>query len=223
MYSPVRNVVGIFSALFVLAVGYLALGEGREAAALLEAFWSQPLLSKAAWAIVVLVPIVLVPAALWLGATLVRQRQAAQALELRLGGVREGVKALEKPQADAEAAVHHLVRSDPEDAIVTMQQRLTEAERFAQIQQSRSEAGNLAARVEQLRAQQQALQERLAPVLEKRRSIEQLFMELGTRQSDIERGLAEVAGADDAVVIDAGLKNMTDFVRRSHQRCDDID
>ena len=223
MYSPVRNVVGICSALFVLAVGYLALGEGREAAALLDAFWSQPLLSKAAWAIVVLVPIVLVPAALWLGAALVRQRQAAQALELRLGGVRGGVKALEKPQADAEAAVHHLVRTDPEDAIVTMQQRLTEAERFAQIQQSRSEAGDLAARVEQLRAQQQALQERLTPVLEKRRSIEQLFMELGTRQSDIERALAEVAGADDAVVIAAGLKNMTDFVRRSHQRCDDIE
>ena len=223
MYSPVRNVIGICSALFVLAVGYLALGEGREAAALLEAFWSQPLLSQAAWAIVVLVPIVLVPAALWLGATLVRQRQAAHALELRLGGVREGVKALEKPQADAEAAVHHLVRTDPEDAIVTMQQRLTEAERFAQIQQSRSEAGDLAARVEQLRAQQQALQERLAPALEKRRSIEQLFMELGTRQSDIERALAEVASADDAVVIDAGLKNMTEFVRRSHQRCDDIE
>ncbi len=223
MYSPVRNVVGICSALFVLAVGYLALGEGREAAALLEAFWSQPLLSKAAWAIVVLVPIMFVPAALWLGATLVRQRQAAQALELRLGGVREGVKALEKPQAAAEAAVHQLVRTDPEDAIVTMQQRLTEAERFAQIQQSRNEAGDLAARVEQLRAQQQALHERLAPVLEKRRSIEQLFMELGTRQSDIERGLAEVAGADDAVVIDAGLKNMTEIVRRSHQRCDDIE
>jgi len=223
MYSPVRNVVGICSALFVLAIGYLALGEGREAAALLDAFWSQPPLSKAAWAVVVLVPIVLVPAALWLGEVLVRQRQAAQALELRLGGVREDVKALAKPQADTEAAVHHLVRTDPEDAIVTMQQRLTEAERFAQIQQSRSEASDLAARVEQLRAQQQALQERLAPVLEKRRSIEQLFMELGTRQSDIERALAEVAGADDAVVIDAGIKNMTDFVRRSHQRSDDIE
>jgi len=208
MYSPVRNVVGICSALFVLAIGYLALAEGREAAGLLDAFRLQPPLSKATWAVVVLVPIVLVPVALWLGEVLVRQRQAAQALELRLGGVREGVKALEKPQADAEAAVHHRVRTDPEDAIVTMQQRLTEAERFAQIQQGRSEAGDLATRVEQLRAQQQALQERLAPVLEKRQSIEQLFMELGTRQSDIERALADVASADDAVVIDAGLKNM---------------
>ncbi len=223
MYSPVRNVVGICGALFVLAIVYLALGEGREAAALLDAFWSQPPLSKAAWAIVVLVPIVLVPAALWLSEVLVRQRQAAQALELRLGGVREDVKALAKPQADTEAAVHHLVRTDPEDAIVTMQQRLTEAERFAQIQQSRNESGDLASRVEQLRAQQQALQQRLAPVLEKRRSIEQLFMELGGRQTDIERALAEVASADDTVVIDAGLKNMTDFLRRSHERCDEIE
>jgi hypothetical protein len=162
MYSPVRNVVGICGALFVLAIGYLALGEGREAAALLDAFWSQPPLSKAAWAIVVLVPIVLVPAALWLGEVLVRQRRAAQTLELRLGGVREDVKALAKPQADTEAAVHHLVRTDPEDAILTMQQWLTEAERFAQIQQSRNESGDLASRVEQVRAQQQALQQRLA-------------------------------------------------------------
>jgi chromosome segregation ATPase len=222
MYS-VRNVVGIRGALFVLAIGYLALGEGREAAALFDAFWSEPPLSKAAWAIVVLVPIVLVPAALWLGEVLVRQRQAAQAVELRLGGVRQDVNALAKPQADTEAAVHHLVRTDPEDAIVSMQQRLTEAERFAQIQQSRNETGDLAARVEQLRAQQQALQQRLAPVLEKRRSIEQLFMELGGRQTDIERALAEVAGGDDAVALDIGLKTMTDFVSQSHARCDAIE
>ena len=220
---PVRNVVGICSALFVLAVGYLALGNGREAAALLDGFWSQPPLSKAAWVIVVLVPIVLVPAALWLGETLVRQRQAAQALELRLGGVRQGVKALAKSQADAETAVHHLVRTDPEDAMGAMHQRLTEAERFAQIQQSRNEAGDLTTRVEQLRAQQQALQQRLAPVLEQRRSIEQLFIELDGRQQDIDRALAEIVSGDDAVALDIRLKNMADFVRQSHLRCDAID
>jgi hypothetical protein len=48
-------------------------------------------------------------------------------------------------------------------------------------------------------------------------------MELGGRQTDIERALAEVASADDTVVIDAGLKNMTDFLRRSHERCDAIE
>ncbi len=223
MYFPVRNVVGICSALFVLAVGFLFLAEGRQAAVLLDAFWSQSLLSKAAWAIIVLVPIVLVPSALWLGETLLLQRQATQALELRLGGVRQGVKALATSQVDAEAALHHLVRTDPEDALSAMQQRLTEAERFAQIQQSRNETGDLASRVEQLRAQQQALQQRLAPVLEKRRSTEQLFMELDGRQNDIDRALAEVAGGDDAVALGIGLKNMADFVRQSHERCDAIE
>jgi len=223
MYSPVRYVVGICSALFVLAVGFLVLGEGREAAALLDVFWSQPLLSKVAWAVVALVPIVLVPSALWLGETLVRQRQAAQALESRLGGVRQGVKALAQSQVDAEAAVHHLARTDPEDVMSALQQRLTEAERFAQIQHSRNETGDLDSRVEEIRAQQKALQERLAPVLEKRRSIEQLFMELDGRQNDIERALAEVARGDDAVALDVGLKNMANFVSQSHERCDDIE
>ena len=223
MYFPLRHVVGICSALFVLAVGYLVLAEGHEAAALSEVFWSQPPLSKVAWAIAVLVPIVLVPAALWLGETLLRQGQATQALELRLGGVRQGVKALAKSQADAETAMHHLVRTDPEDAIGAIHQRLTEAERFAEIQQRRNEAGDLTSRVEQLRAQQQALRQRLAPVLEKRRSIEQLFMELDGRQQDIDRALAEIASGDDTVALDIRLKNMTDFVRRSHQRCDEIE
>jgi chromosome segregation ATPase len=223
MYFSVRNVVAICGALFVLAVGFLVLAEGREAAALLDAFWSQSLLSKAAWAIIVLAPFVLLLYAVWLGETLVRQRQAAQALELRLDGVRAGVKALAKVQVDAEAAVHHLARTDPEDAMSAMQQRLTEAERFAQIQQSRNEIVDLASRVEDIRNQQRALQQRLAPVLEKRRTIEQLFMELDGRQNDIDRALAEIAGGDDAVALDISLKKMTDFVRQSHENCDEIE
>jgi chromosome segregation ATPase len=222
-YFSVRNVAGVCGALFVLALGFLILAEGREAGAVLDAFWSQSLPSKLAWAIIVLVPLVLVPAAVWLGETLVRQRQAAQALELRLDGVRQGVKALVKSQVEAETAVHHLARTDPEDAMSAMRQRLTEAERSAQIQKGRNESGDLSSRVEEIRTQQQALQKRLAPVLEKRRSIEQLFTELDSRQNDIERTLAEVAGGDDAVALDIGLKKMMEFVRQSHERCDEIE
>ncbi len=63
---------------------------------------------------------------------------------------------------------------------------------MTQIQQSRNEIGDLQTRVEELRAQQQALRERLTPVLEKRRSIEQLFGDLDSRENDIERALAEI-------------------------------
>lgn len=222
-YFSVRNVAAVGAALFVLALGFLIVAEGREARAVLDAFSAQSLPSKLAWVIIVLVPLILVPAAVWLGETLVRQRQAAQALELRLDGVRQGVKGLVKSQVEAETAVHHLARTDPEHAISAMQQRLSEAERLAQIQNGRNEIGDLGARVEEIRTQQQKLQKRLAPVLEKRRAIEQLFGELDSRQHDIERTLAEVAGGADAVALDIGLKKMMEFVRQSHERCDEIE
>jgi chromosome segregation ATPase len=218
-----RNVVAVCGALFAAALVFLVLAEGREAGAVWDAFRSQSLIAKLAWAVLVLMPLVLVPSAVWLGETLLRQRQAAQALELRLDGVRQGVKVLAKSQVEAEIAVHQLVRTDPEDAISAMKQRLGEAERLAHIQKGRNEIGDLDSRVEEIRTQQQALQKRLAPVLEKRRSIDQLFVELDSRQHDIEHTLGEVAGADDAVTLDVGLKKMMEFVRQSHERCDDIE
>jgi len=219
----IRNVVAVCGALFVLALAFLIVAQGREAGIMVDAFRAQSLASKLAWIVVVLVPLILIPAAVWLGETSVRQRQAAQALELRLDGVRHGVKALMKPQIETEAAVHQLVRSDPEDAIGAMKQRLTEAERLAHIQKGRNEIGDLAARVEEVRAQQDALQKRLAPVLEKRQAIDRLFGELDSRQHDIERTLAEVAGGDDAAAFVVALKQMTEFVRRGHERCDEIE
>ena len=218
-----RIVVAVCGALFVLALAFLVLAEGHEAGQMLNAFRSQSLASKLAWAVIVLVPLILIPAAVWLGETLVRQRQAAHALELRLDGVRQGVKTLVKSQVEAEGAVHHLARTDPEDAMSAMKQRLTEAERFTQIQTGRNEIGDLSSRVEEIRAQQRALQTRLAPVLEKRRSIDQLFTELDSRQNDIEHTLAEVSGGNDAVALDVSLKKMMEFVTQSHERCDDIE
>jgi chromosome segregation ATPase len=215
--------VGICVTLFVLAVGFVVLTQGPEMAVLIDAFRSEPLQQQTAWAVIVLVPLVMLLTAVWLADTLVRQRKAAKALELRLDGVRQGVKELTKSQLDAEASVHHLARTDPEDAIAALQRRLTEADRFAQVQQSRNETGDLKSRVDDIRAQQQALQERLAPVLDTRRSIEQLFGELDGRQNDIERALAEVASGDDAVALDIRLKNLIEFARQSHGRCDQIE
>ena len=150
--------VGICVVVFMLAVGFLIVTGGPDLAALLAALRAQPVLDKVAWAVIVLVPLVLLPSAVWLCDTLVRQRKAAQALELRLDGVRQGVKELAKSQIDAEAAVHHLARTDPEDAIGAVQQRLGEAERITQVQQQRNEIGDLQSRVDAIRGQQQALQ-----------------------------------------------------------------
>ncbi len=222
-YFSVRNVAAVCGALFVLALAFLILAEGHETSAVLNAFASQTFVAKLAWIIVVLVPLVLVPAAVWLGETLVRQRQAAQALEFRLDGVRQGVKGLVKSQVETETAVSHLARTDPEDAMNALNQRLTEAERVAQVQKGRNQLGDLSSRVEEIRTQQQSLQKRLAPVLEKRRAIEQLFAELDSRQIDIDHTLAEIASGDDAVALEVNLKKMMEFVRQSNDRCDAIE
>jgi chromosome segregation ATPase len=215
--------VGGCVVLFALAVGYLVVGPGQDIASLFNAYRAEPFAQKLAWLFVVLIPLVIIPSALWLSDSLLKQRKAANALELRLDGVRQGVKEAAKSQVDADAALRHLARTDPEDAIGAVQQRLTEAERVTQIQQSRNEVADLQARVDNIRDQQDRLKERLAPVVEKRRSIEQLFTELDSRQNDIERSLAEVASGDDAVALDLRLKGLGEFIRRSHENCDEIE
>jgi predicted nucleic acid-binding Zn-ribbon protein len=216
--------VGFCVVLFVLAVGLVVVNQPQDMAALFEAFRSEPLAQKLAWFLVVLIPLALIPSALWLADALLRQRRANDALEQRLGGVRQGVRELTKSQIDADASVHHLARTDPEGAIGAVTQRLTDAERVTQVQESRSEiGGDLQSRVDELRTRQQALRDRLVPVLEKRRSIEQLFADLDSRESDIERSLAEIVSGDDATAIEVRLNNLMEFVRRGHERCDDIE
>jgi chromosome segregation ATPase len=215
--------VGIGVAVFVLAIGFIVVTQAQDIAALFEAFRSEPLAQKLAWFVAVLILLALIPATLWLCDALIRQRKAASALELRLGGLQQGVKELARSQVDAEGSVQHLVRTDPEDAIGAIAQRLNEAERTAQIQQHRNEIGDLQSRVDELRAQQQGLRERLIPILDKRRSIEQLFAELDSREIDIDRALTEIVSGDDATAIELRLEDLTEFVRRGHERCDEIE
>jgi len=207
----------------VLAVGFVVVSHAQDFAALFEAFRGEPLTQKLAWFVIVLIPLALIPSAIWLCDAVIRQRKAADELELRLGGIRLAARELGKTQIDADAAIHHLARTDPETAIGDVTARLTEAERALHVQQSRNEVGDLQAKVDALRVQQQALRERLVPTLEKRRSIEQLFAELDSRETDIDRALSEIASGDDAIAIDVRLKQLMDFVRRSHERCDEIE
>jgi DNA repair exonuclease SbcCD ATPase subunit len=215
--------VGICVVLFVFAVGFIVLTQAQDLAALFGALRAEPLTQKLAWFLIVLIPIALIPSALWLCDSLLRQRKAADALEIRLGGVKQGVNALALSQVDADAAIHHLARSDPEAAIGAVTERLAEAERVLQVQQNRNAVGNLQTRVDALRAQQQGLRERLVPALEKRRSIEQLFAELDSREHDIDNALAEIASGDDAIAIGVRLSSLTEFIRRGHERCDEIE
>ncbi|MGH6676180.1 MAG: hypothetical protein ACRECE_08175, partial [Xanthobacteraceae bacterium] len=215
--------VGVSVVFFVLAVGFIVLTQGPETAVLIGSYRAEPLSHKIAWAVIVLVPLVMIPIAVWLWDRLVRQRQSASALELRLDGVRARAKELGKLQGEIDTSVQHLTRTDPEDAIAALQRRISESERFAEIQHSRNQMVDLESRVEAVRAQQEALKQRVAPVLETRRTIEQMFAEIDSRQSDIQHVLAEVASGDDGTALDIRLKNLGEFVRQSNVRSDHIE
>src|ERR1700683_3084106 len=114
--------VGVCVELFVLAVACVVVAQGPEVTTLIAAFRSEPLLHKIAWAVIVLVPLVMLPFAVWLWDRLVRQHQASDELEDRLDGVRRDVKDLTKAPANAATDGKHLTRSDPEVAISTLEQ-----------------------------------------------------------------------------------------------------
>lgn len=215
--------VGVSVVLFVLAVAFVVIAQGPEMAALLGAFSAEPLLHKVAWAVVVLVPLAMLPFAVWLWDRLVRQGETVNALGQRLDGVRQGVKDANKKQTEIDGDVQRLTHSDPEDAIAALKRRVSESERFAEVQRQRNESKDLALRVDEIRAQQEALRTRLTPALDARRAIEQLFADLDTRQRDVERALAEIASGDDAVALDVRLKSHADFLRQSNSRCDQIE
>jgi DNA repair exonuclease SbcCD ATPase subunit len=215
--------VGTGVVLFILAIGFIVVTQTQDLAALFEAFRAEPPVQKLAWFVAVVILLALIPTALWLSEALLRQCQAIGALELRLSGVRAGVKELARAQADAEASVQELVRSDPLDTVGAVTQRLSEAERMTQIQENRNGIGDLQSRVDELHARQQGLRERLLPVLEKRRAIERFFAELDSQENDIDRALTEIASGDDATTIEVRLENLLEFVQRSHERCDEVE
>src|ERR1700691_502887 len=96
--------VGICVLLFIVAVGFIVVTQTQDLAALFEAFRAESLAQRLAWFVAVLILRGLIPAVLWLPEPLARERQATQALGLRLGGVRQGVRELAKSQVTAEAS-----------------------------------------------------------------------------------------------------------------------
>jgi chromosome segregation ATPase len=214
-----RILVLVCSALLALAVGYEVFSSEYPPAALIDFVQSQPLLQKLAWGVIVVAPFGLLAAALWESARLDQQRKANEVWETRFRGIRKTVDELDDAQKDADRATNYLERTDPEEAMSALQQRLIEAERTTNLQQSRNEQEGLLVRVDMARQQQQALREKLGATIEKRRLIEPLFVELQNSQDVIEKGLAGLK-ADD---LNDRLQALMQSTERMKSRCDEID
>ena len=131
----------------------------------------------------------LIGASVWQAYGLARQNRL---LRDRLRGLRQGTLAADATQKQFDAAVEHLVQSDPEEAIASLQKTLGDTEKRAALQQSGSASGDMQDRLDEIRRRQQALRETIGAVAEKRRVIEPIFGELKDRQRQLERSLTNL-------------------------------
>jgi hypothetical protein len=218
-----RTFLFILSVMVTFAAGWALYSMEFRPELLLQYIMSRPLPEQIAWAVIGLVPLILLAVALLLREKLERQRKATELLEARLGGVRQAVSGLVEVQKDNEAATNYLAASEPEDAIAALEGRLTKAEQVAELHQGRNEATDLFARIEQVRQQQNLVREKLAVVIGKRQSIEALVAELQNSQNEIENELLSMEQDKDGRLLVERLQRIADFSAGTGSRFEQIE
>jgi chromosome segregation ATPase len=210
-------------ALLVFAASTMFLSLGYHPATLAALFFSLPIAQQISWLIVCLVPLAFVAAALFQHSRLVEQRRALDILETRLRGVRQEVVGLEEVQKVADQGAQYLVQSDPEQAISTLQGRISHTDQAIQVHQHYNDSGDMLSRIEEMRQQQQELRGKLGEVIAKRRSIETLFAQLQGSQDEMERGLALIAEDKNGETLGERIQKLCQFSAMTDARCEEIE
>jgi chromosome segregation ATPase len=140
-----------------------------------------------------------------------------------VNGVRDQVSAVDGEQSGADAAVRHLVGTDPVATIEDVQQRLAQSETRTQEQAAQNEAIDLQSRIDEIRRRQHALRTQLGSVSEKRRVIEPMLGEVKERQQLIERSLGDLEKDESGKTLDARLQETEGFLNRGHTRLETIE
>jgi prefoldin subunit 5 len=164
---------------------------------------------------IVFTTLLLIGSSVWQSYSLARQNRL---LRDRLRGLRQGAVATHETQNQFDVTVQHLVDSDPEEAIASLQKTLTDTEQRAALQRSRSESVDLQDRLDEIRRRQQTLRETIGVVAEKRRVIEPVFGELKDRQRQLERWLTELETDDSKNNLADRLKELDHNVSLIHAR-----
>lgn len=178
---------------------------------------------QVAVAAIVLAFVVTLAAGLWQSDRIAQQARAIEILQKRLNGIRDEIGAAGEDQAGADAAVRHLVGTDPVAIVEDVQQRLTETEIRTSQQAAQTEAVDLQTRIDEIRRRQQALRTQLGTVSEKRRAIEPILGEVKERQALIERSLGDLEKDESGKGLAARLDDAESFLNRGHGRLDAVE
>jgi chromosome segregation ATPase len=136
----------------------------------------------------------------------------------RLKGLRQDTLTAQENQTQFDTGVQHLVDSDPQEAIASIEKALTETERRAAVAHGQSESVDMRDRLDEVRRRQKVLRETIGIVAEKRRVIEPVFGELKDRQRQLERWLTDLETDDSKNNIADRLKELTHNVAVIHER-----
>ena len=187
-----RNLTLAWIVLLVLVVIFGLASANFDIAQIWSAFQSMSAVQQ-------LVMIGMVLAALWVLVGLVWQAGSAsrlsmsvQQIQRRLDGFKQAAQPVDEAQRGLDAAASHLLSSDPQEAIKSLQQRVADAENRTAAQQGKNKAIDFQDQLDDIRQRQQKLRDRLGDVIGERRDIEPLFNELRERQRQLDNTLSEL-------------------------------
>jgi chromosome segregation ATPase len=210
----------VSSATLIVALIVLQQSMGLAPGAAFDAVLGWPLEQKLAIAVIVAAVLCVIAVAIWQSDRIAQQARAIEILKNRMNGIRDQVSAADEQQAGVDAAVRHLVGTDPVATIDDIQQRLGQTEMRTAEQAARNEAVDLQSRIDEIRRRQQALRTQLGSVSEKRRVVEPMLGEVKERQALIERALGDLEKDESGKGLDARLEETEGFLNRGHTRLD---
>lgn len=213
----------VSSALLIVALIVLQQSLGLAPGAIVSAILGWPIEQKIAVAVAVAAIVCVLGVAIWQADRIAQQARVIALLQNRVNGIRDQVSAVEGEQTGADAAVRHLVGTDPVAIIEDVQQRLTQSEARTAEQSAQNEAVDLQSRIDEIRKRQHALRTQLGSVSEKRRVIEPMLGEVKERQQLIERSLGDLEKDESGKTLDARLQETEGFLNRGHTRLEAIE
>lgn len=168
-----------------------------------------------ALAAILFTTLALIGSSVWQAFSLARQNKL---LRDRLKGLRQDTLTAHETQAQFNTGVQHLLDSDPQKAIASIENALVETEQKAVLAHAQSESVDMRDRLDEVRRRQKVLRETIGVVAEKRRVSEPIFGELKDRQRQLERWLTDLETDDAKNNLAERLKDLTHNVSVIHDR-----
>ena len=217
--------IGLIVSVALLVVALLVLHQslGVTPTDLLNTVLGWPIEQKLATFLIAAVVLFLIGAGIWQSDRIAHQTKALEILQKRVNGIRAEASAIDEQQGGADAAVRHLVGTDPVAIIDDVHQRLGQTEARTSEQAAQNDAVDLQSRIDEIRRRQQALRTQLGSVSEKRRVIEPMLGEVKERQALIDRALGDLEKDETGKTLDTRLEETEGFLNRGHTRLEGLE